>query len=86
MTEEGALGEDAAIELESVAEYEQRIEEFRSLAEAQQDQIEALNDMIIDLSTRVADGLDISGCPECYGPLVRKNRLFRNDTIECRRW
>ena len=77
------IEEAAALDIESVAKYQERIDELEELAEAQKRQIEDLQDMMLDLSARAADGRDIGVCPECNGPLVRKDRLFRTDTIEC---
>ena len=70
---------------EALDEREETIEELRSVVEAQSEQIETLENQFLDLSARVADGRNLGVCPECNGPIEKKERLFRSDTIECTR-
>jgi uncharacterized protein with PIN domain len=83
-TQQGVTSEDAALDLDSAAAYEQRIDELEEVVEEQNEQIERLNDLMLDLSTRVADGNDVGVCPDCNGPVTRVGRWFRTDTIECK--
>lgn len=81
--EDVSVDEEVVLDLESATEYEQRIETLEATVEEQREQIEELNDLLLDLSTRVADGNDIGVCPDCHGPVVRINRWIRANTIEC---
>lgn len=83
-TQEQAAVEEGALDLDSAAAYEQRIDELEELVEEQNEQIEKLNDLMMDLSSRVADGNDVGVCTDCNGPVVRVGRWFRRDTIECK--
>jgi len=81
--EEASVDEEVVLDLESASEYEQRIEELEETVEQQQEQIDELNDLLLDLSARVADGNDVGVCPDCHGPVTRIGRWIRPDTIEC---
>jgi uncharacterized protein with PIN domain len=82
-TETTDTEQESALDLEAAAEYEARIDALEAQAAEQREEIERLNGLLLDLSTRVADGNDIGVCPDCNGPLERISRLFRTDTIEC---
>lgn len=79
------VDEEVVIDLDAAAEYEQRIDELEATVERQQEQVEELESLLLDLSTRVADGRDIGVCPECHGPVERVRRWFRPSVIKCRR-
>jgi hypothetical protein len=65
-----AVGEETAL-AERVEEQEARIEE--------------LEDLLLDLSVRVADDQAMGVCPDCHGPVTKVDRWIRPSTIECRR-
>ena len=65
-----AVGEETAL-AERVEEQEERIEE--------------LEDLLLDLSVRVADDQAMGVCPDCHGPVTKVDRWIRPSTIECRR-
>ena len=89
----------AALDVEALDEYQERIDEMaseledrdetieqlESLVAEQSEQIDRLENQFLDLSARVADGRNLGVCPECNGPTEKKERLFRSDTIECNR-
>jgi len=98
-TELEAETEAAALDVEALDTYEDRVEELasaveereetiaelESVVEEQSEQIETLKNQFLDLSARVADGRNLGVCPECNGPTEKQERLFRSDTIECLR-
>jgi RNA polymerase-binding transcription factor DksA len=73
---DAVLDVDAATETESV-------EELREIVEEQQEQINELNDLLLDLSTRVADGNSMGVCPDCHGAVMKTNPWFRPAKIKC---
>lgn len=83
--EESVVDEEVVLDLEAAEEYEEAIDRLTERIEEQQEQIEELNDLMLDLSTRVADGRGMGVCPDCHGPVMKVKRLFRSTTIECRR-
>jgi CBS domain containing-hemolysin-like protein len=70
------LDVDAATETESV-------QELRETVKEQQEQIDELNDLLLDLSTRVADGNSMGVCPDCHGAVIKTNPWFRPAKIKC---
>lgn len=79
-TDEGVI-----LDLDSAQAYEERIEELETQLQEQREQLEKVQDLLTDLSTRVADGNDVGVCPECHGPVVKQRRLFRSNRIVCER-
>lgn len=79
------FAEDVVLDLESAEAYERDMDELLEAVEQQQQQIEELEALILDLSTRVADGRDIGVCPDCHGPVERVRRWFRPSVIKCQR-
>jgi RNA polymerase-binding transcription factor DksA len=77
--------EDVVVDLDSAEAYEQRVDQLQETVETQQEQIEELEGLLLDLSTRVADDRGMGVCPECHGPVEKVRRWFRPTTIECRR-
>ncbi|WP_299266038.1 hypothetical protein [Halorientalis sp.] len=73
---DAVLDVDAATETDSV-------EELRETVQEQQEQIAELNDLLLDLSTRVADGNSMGVCPDCHGAVVKLNPWFRSAKIKC---
>ena len=98
-TEREAEADAAALDVEALDEYQERIDEMaseledreetieqlESVIDEQSEQIDRLENQFLDLSARVADGRNLGVCPECNGPTEKKERLFRSDTIECTR-
>lgn len=84
-TEADLATDEVVVDLEAAAEYEERVAELEETVEQQEEQIEHLEGLLMDLSTRVADGNNIGVCPECNGPVEKVNRWFRPDIIKCRR-
>lgn len=79
-TDEGVI-----LDLDSAQAYEERIEELETQLQEQREQVDELQDLLLDLSTRVADGNDVGVCPECHGPMIKQRRLFRSNRIKCQR-
>ena len=77
--------EEAVLDLESSEEYESRIEDLEATVESQRDQIAELEDLMLDLTTRVADDRGMGVCPECHGPVQKIRRWLGETTIECHR-
>jgi uncharacterized coiled-coil protein SlyX len=98
-TDREAEADAAALDVEALDEYQERIDEMaseledreetieqlESVIDEQSEQIDRLENQFLDLSARVADGRNFGVCPECNGPTEKKERLFRSDTIECTR-
>jgi uncharacterized coiled-coil protein SlyX len=98
-TERESEADAAALDVEALDEYQERIDEMaseledreetieqlESVIDEQSEQIDRLENQFLDLSARVADGRNLGVCPECNGPTEKKERLFRSDTIECNR-
>lgn len=83
--EREAPTEDVVLDLESAQEYESRIDELQETVEDQRERIEELEGLMLDLSTRVADGKGMGVCPDCHGPVTKITRWIRTSTIECTR-
>lgn len=73
---EAVLDADAIEEAEST-------KELRELIDDQQERIEELEDLLLDLSTRVADGNSMGVCPDCHGAVLKMNPWFRSAKIKC---
>lgn len=84
-TEEPERESDVVLDAEAATEYETRIKELQATVEDQNDRIEELEDLLLDLSTRVADGRDMGVCPDCHGPVVKIRRFLRSNSIKCQR-
>lgn len=75
--------EEPALDLDEAQSYEEQIDQLQATVEKQQEQIENLNDLMVDLSVRVADGRDMGVCPDCNGPVIKNKRWMRTNRIEC---
>jgi hypothetical protein len=73
--------DEAVLDVEAAAD----AEALREKLEEQQEEIEELQDLLLDLSVRVADDKGMGVCPDCHGPVMKKKRLLRATTIECTR-
>lgn len=82
---EEVLDDDVVLDLEAAEEYEEVIDQLQDRIDEQQEQIEELNDLMLDLSVRVADDRAMGVCPECHGAVIKRKGLFRRTTIECTR-
>lgn len=76
---------DVVLDVDAAEAYETRIDELEATVEEQGERIEELEDLLLDLSTRVADGRDMGVCPDCHGPVVKMRRFLRSNSIECQR-
>jgi hypothetical protein len=84
---------DAAVEAETDREDEvvldvEAVGDETALAqkvEEQAERIDELEDLVLDLSVRVADDQAMGVCPDCHGPVMKVGRWIRPSTIECRR-
>ncbi|ERH00079.1 MAG: hypothetical protein J07HQX50_01233 [Haloquadratum sp. J07HQX50] len=74
---------EATLDVEAAAEREEYIEELREQVDDQQSRIEELEDLVLDLSTRVASGDATGVCPDCHGPVVKVSPWFRSSKIKC---
>jgi len=83
--QETVVEDELVLDLDAAEEYEEAIDRLTDRVEEQQEQIEELNDLVMDLSTRVADGRGMGVCTDCHGPVMKVKRLFSATTIECRR-
>jgi len=70
------LDADALEEAESV-------DELREMVDDQQERIEELEDLLLDLSTRVADGNSMGVCPDCHGAVMKVDPWLRPTKIKC---
>jgi hypothetical protein len=76
--EEAVLDLDAEGELQDVESLQEELDE-------QRERIEELEDLVLDLSVRVADDRAMGVCPDCHGPLVKKKRWLGRSSIDCTR-
>jgi Arc/MetJ-type ribon-helix-helix transcriptional regulator len=58
-------------------------DELREVVDEQQERIEELEDLLLDLSTRVADGNSMGVCPDCHGAVIKVDPWFRSAKIKC---
>ena len=84
-TTDGETTEEIRVDLDSAEAYEQRVDQLQETVEEQAEQIAELEDLLLDLSVRVADDRGMGVCPECHGPVEKVSRWFGPTTIECRR-
>jgi predicted RNase H-like nuclease (RuvC/YqgF family) len=83
-TAEVEANDDVVIDLEA-AEEEAVVEQLREQVEEQREQIEELNGLLLDLSSRAAHTGGMGVCPDCHGPVTKIKRWVRTSTIECTR-
>ena len=74
---------EATLDIEAAVEQEATAEQLREQVDEQQERIEELENMVLDLSTRVADDKATGVCPDCHGPVVKQKPLFRSAKIKC---
>ena len=82
-TAEETTDAEATLDIEAAVEQEATAEQLRGQIDEQQERIEELEDMVLDLSTRVADDKATGVCPDCHGPVVKQKPLFRSAKIKC---
>jgi hypothetical protein len=61
----------------------QSTEDLEALVNEQQERIEELEDLLLDLSTRVADGNSMGVCPDCHGAVIKVSPWSRSTKIKC---
>lgn len=83
VTETETQEEEAVVDLDAAAEYETVADDVQDTIRRQQEQIEQLNDMVMDLSTRVADNGGVGVCPDCAGPVRKTGGWFSKNKIKC---
>ena len=74
---------ETTLDIEAAAEQEASIEALQNTVEEQGDRIEELEDLVLDLSARVASGDATGVCPDCHGPVIKSNPFFRSAKIKC---
>lgn len=85
ISEDSESVEQASLDLDNISD-EQEMERIKNVLREQEEQIEELQDLVLDLSTRVAHDGGVGVCPDCNGPLVKVNTLFGlRSKIECKR-
>lgn len=72
-------------DVESAADEDVDIGQLQEQLEERRDEIEELQDLLLDLSARVANDGGTGVCPDCHGAVVKMRRWFRPTTIECQR-
>ena len=72
-----------AVDLDALAERDAVIDELQETVAAQAEQISELEDLMLDLSTRVAADGATGVCPDCHGPVIKSNPLFRAAKVKC---
>ena len=82
-TEEREAEGEATLDIGAAVEQEETVEQLRGQIDEQQERIEELENMVLDLSTRVADDRATGVCPDCHGPVVKQKPLFRSAKIKC---
>lgn len=82
---ESETTDEAVIDMEAAAQREESVEALQQTVEEQREQIENLKSQVLDLSTRVAHDGGIGVCDECNGPVMKRTRLFRSNTVECQK-
>ncbi|MDY6818986.1 MAG: hypothetical protein SVG88_10030 [Halobacteriales archaeon] len=84
-TTETDVDDEVVLDIDAAEEYEAQIERLEEQVQSQAEEIDKLQNLLTDLSARVADGNDMGVCPDCHGPVVKQRRWFRSNTIECTR-
>ncbi|WP_254837979.1 hypothetical protein [Natronomonas marina] len=74
---------EAVLDVEAVEQRQRSLEDLQETVAEQNERIEDLEGLLLDLSTRVADGDGTGVCPDCHGPVVKRNPWFRSARIEC---
>jgi hypothetical protein len=82
-TDDDAVETAAARAVVDVSEADE--EALRERVAEQQAEIERLQDKLLDLSARIADGGGAGVCPEpgCKGAVVKTRRWFRPTVLKC---
>lgn len=74
---------EATLDIEAAVEREETVEALRDQVDEQQARIDELEDMVLDLTTRVADDKATGVCPDCHGPVIKSKPWFRSAKIKC---
>jgi hypothetical protein len=81
VTVEADRDDEVVVDVDAVSDETALAERVRE----QEERIEELEDLLLDLSVRVADDRAMGVCPDCHGPVMKMDRWIRPSTIECRR-
>lgn len=84
-TQEESMDEDIVLDIDSAADSETQIDQLQETVQEQSEEIDELQGLLMDLSTRVADDGGMGVCSDCHGPVVKMKRWFKPTTIECQR-
>jgi hypothetical protein len=84
-TQEESIDDDIVLDIDSATESETRVDQLQETVEQQSEEIDELQGLLMDLSTRVADDGGMGVCTDCHGPVVKQKRWFGSTTIECQR-
>lgn len=84
-TQEESIDEDIVLDIDSAADSETQIEQLQETVQEQSEEIDELQGLLMDLSTRVADDGGMGVCSDCHGAVVKRKRWFAPTTIECQR-
>jgi hypothetical protein len=80
---EDSTGPEVVLDAEALEEQERTVDDLVETVEQQEERIEELEDLLLDLSTRVADGNSMGVCPDCHGPVLKSDPWFRSAKIKC---
>jgi catechol 2,3-dioxygenase-like lactoylglutathione lyase family enzyme len=83
-TAEAETDDDVVVDLDAAEAYEQRVDQLQETVEAQQEQIEKLEALLLDLSVRAADDRGLGVCPECHGPVEKVGARGRTKSVYVR--
>jgi len=83
--QEESLDEDIVLDIDSAADSETQLDQLQETVRSQNEEIDELQGLLMDLSTRVADDGGMGVCTDCHGAVVKKKRWFQATTIECQR-
>lgn len=76
---------ETKVDIDNISE-ETEIERIEKAIQKQEEQIEELQDLVLDLSTRVAHDGGVGVCPDCHGALVKTGGFLTLRTkIKCKR-
>ena len=84
-TQGESLDEDIVVDIDSAADSETQLDQLQETVRSQSEEIDELQGLLMDLSTRVADDGGMGVCTDCHGAVVKTKRWFQPTTIECQR-
>lgn len=84
-TQEESIEEDIVLDIDSAADSETQLQQLQETVQEQTEEIDELNNLLMDLSTRVADDGGMGVCTDCHGAVTKVKRWLGATTIECQR-